>query len=173
MRKSRVAAFAGIVAAGGVAAGVVTSAGADQGGVTKIKCTVHLAAQTSFPPPPNVEATDYGQVTCDGPFGFGSRFDTFVDHPQSQTEGFADLKFKDYFDRGRIDGTWLVRYVVTPNAEGPPDVNYTITVNFKGGTGAFKHARGSGTGTGHMTDFTIPRATFEFTATLRGIPKGP
>jgi hypothetical protein len=156
-----------IVAAGALA--VTSSAGARKAHAIKVKCTVHLAAQTSFPPPPNVEATDFGQVTCNGPFGFGSRYDTFVDHPQSMTEGFANLKFKDYFDRGRIDGTWLVEYVATPHESGPPDVNYKITVKFNGGTGAYRHAKGSGTGTGHMTDFTIPRADFEFTATLTGV----
>jgi hypothetical protein len=170
VRTTKTTTVAALVTAGAIAAAAVAGpAGAGQAHQTKIKCTVHLAAQASFPPPPNQQTTDFGQVTCNGPFGFGSRYDTFVDHPQSQTEGFANLKFKDYFDRGRIDGTWLVRYVATPHENGPPDVNYTITVKFKGGTGAFKHARGSGTGTGHMTDFTIPRATFEFTATLTGI----
>jgi hypothetical protein len=169
VRRTTIAAVAALLAVGGIASQVVSSAGAGQGQKTKIKCTVHLAAQTSFPPPPNKRATDFGQVTCDGPFGFGSRYDTFVDHPQSQTEGFANLKFKDFFNHGRIEGTWLVRYVATPNESGPPDVNYKITVKVTGGTGAFKHARGSGTGTGHMTDFTIPRATFKFTAMLTGI----
>lgn len=169
MPRTAIAAVAVLVAGGGIASGEVGPAGKDKERRTKIRCTVRLAAQTSFPPPPNQRATDYGQVTCTRPFGFGSRYDTFVDHPQSQTEGYANLRFKDYFDRGRIDGTWLVTYVATANPSGPPDVNYKITVKFNGGTGAFKNARGSGSGTGHMTDFTIPRATFRFTATLTGI----
>jgi hypothetical protein len=169
VRTIRIAPVVALVIAGAISAVAVGSTGGGQHHKTKIRCTVHLAAQASFPPPANTEATDYGDVTCNGPFGFGSRYDTFVDHPQSQTEGFANLTFKDYFDRGRIDGTWLVRYVATPHENGPPDVNYTNTVKFKGGTGAYKHVRGSGTGTGHMTDFTIPRATFEFTATLTGL----
>jgi hypothetical protein len=168
MRRAAIAAAA--IAAGGVtASGAVDLAGAGEEERTRIRCTVRLAAQTSFPPPPNRRATDYGRVTCSRPFGFGARYDTFVDHPQSQTEGYANLRFKDYFDRGRIDGTWLVRYVATPRENGPPDVNYRITVKFRGGTGAFRNAKGSGSGTGRMTDFTIPRATFKFTATLTGI----
>jgi hypothetical protein len=169
VRRSAIAATAALVTAGGIAIAVVGPAGAGQPSKTKIECTVHLAAQTTFPPPPNQRATDYGQVTCNGPFGFGSRYDTFVDHPQSQTEGFANLDFNDFFNTGRIDGTWLVKYVATPQPDGSVAVDYKITVKFKGGTGAFKHAKGSGTGTGHMTDFTIPRATFKFTATLTGI----
>ncbi len=169
MRRLPVVTVVALVAGGSIAAGLVGTAGAGDAQKTKIRCRVHLAAQTSFPPPPNKRAVDYGQVSCTRPFGFGSRFDTFVDHPQSMTEGFANLKFKDYFDRGRIDGTWLVTYVATPNPSGPPDVDYKIKVKFTGGTGAFKNAKGSGTGTGHMTDFTIPRATFRFTATLTGL----
>jgi hypothetical protein len=146
-----------------LAAGIGTAlAGGKRGkGKKTIACTVKLAAQEF--PPAGGPGFDYGQITCTRPLGFGMQYDTFVITPETQTTGSADLKFKAFFDGGRISGTWDVRYV----ASGPGEIAYDIDVKLTKGTARFRGVSGSGTGTGQMTDQS--HATFKFTAKVAGL----
>ena len=107
-----------------------------------ITCNLRLLIQ-SFPTA-SAPGEDFGTVSCSGPFGDGIQYDTFTLNPETPTTGTAELRFKAYFDRGTVSGIWRADYEFT----GPTTAIFEQRIEWTGGTGKFKHVRGTGTGTG-------------------------
>lgn len=61
--------------------------------------------------------------------------------PTGPGHGTITGRFKNYFDRGTRSGTFELTFAAT----SPTNIAYTGTVTYTGGTGKFKHLRGSGT----------------------------
>jgi hypothetical protein len=117
----------------------VTATAATAGSAKKVKftCTVRLQTLAA----PGASGEDFGTVACTPVFGKGVQHDTITVTPTSQTTATGTGPFKAFFDTGTIHGT-------TKLAAGAPSggvVTYTGTLKFTGGTGAYKHVRGSGT----------------------------
>jgi hypothetical protein len=107
-----------------------------------VKCHISLIRQSS--PTASAPGEDFGFVTCSGPFGEGVQHDTFTLMPKTSSTGTATLKFKAYFDSGTVSGEWDATYVFTSATTG----TFAQKVKWTSGTGAFKHVRGTGSGTG-------------------------
>ena len=125
-----------------------------------VSCTIQLQTQ-SFPSA-SAPGEDFGFVDCSGPFGNGLQYDTFTLMPATPTTGTAELKFKAYFDTGTVSGVWRADYEFTSATEG----TFVQKVSWTGGTGAFKHVKGTGTGTGHQSG---NRGTITQTVTVTGL----
>ena len=134
-----------VVCAVAIATVGAVAVGAPAAGAKKqrtVSWTIHLLTQ-SFPTA-SAPGEDFGFVDCSGPFGSGVQHDTFTLTPATATTGTAELRFKAYFDRGTVSGVWNATYEFTSATEG----TFVQTVTWTGGTGAFKHVRGTGSGTG-------------------------
>ena len=117
----------------------ITAAAAGAGSAKKVKftCTVRLQTLAT----PGASGEDFGTVACTPVFGKGVQHDTITVTPTSQTTATGTGPFKAFFDAGTIHGT-------TKLIAGVPSggvVTYTGTAKFTGGTGAYKHVRGSAT----------------------------
>jgi len=132
-----------VLAVGLLAPGAPTAAAKKKKGRT-VSCTIHLQTQ-SFPTA-SAPGEDFGFVDCSGPFGSGVQYDTFTLMPETATTGTAELKFKAFFDTGTVSGVWNADYEFTSETEG----TFVQTVTWTGGTGAFKHVKGTGTGIGRQ-----------------------
>ena len=101
-------------------------------------CTLELIAQGA----PNPSGIHFGFATCPKPFGQGVHYNSYtVTPPGPAGPGTVTATFKNYYDRGTARGTASMAF-------GPPvggTITYTGTVTYTGGTGKFKHVKGSGT----------------------------
>jgi hypothetical protein len=108
--------------------------------VTHLTCALELSAQG--PPqgtPPR--ANSFGLVSCPRPFGDGLHYGTSTTTPTAPGQGTVAVSFKKYFDRGTIRGTVAGTFAAT----SPTNITYEGAVTVTGGTGAFKHVKGTGT----------------------------
>lgn len=115
---------------------VGSGAGASAQTVMQVTCTLGLFAQG----PPNPSGIQFGLVECPAPFGNGVHYDTYTVMPTGPGHGTVAGSFKNYFDRGTRSGTFALTFAAT----SPTNIAYTGTVTYTGGTGRFKHLRGSG-----------------------------
>jgi len=129
-----------------------------------IACNVRLLTQ-SFPTA-SAPGEDFGTISCSGPFGDGVQHDTFTLNPETPTTGTAELRFKAYFDHGTVSGVWRATYEFTSATTAIFDQR----VEWTGGTGRYKHVRGTGTGTGVQNGNV---GTITQTINVSGIPRGP
>ncbi|MEA2217674.1 MAG: hypothetical protein QOJ35_300 [Solirubrobacteraceae bacterium] len=129
-------------AAGGALAPVAQTAVPKKKTVT---CHFNVFIQ-SFPTA-TAPGLNFSVVRCSGPFGRGVQRDTFTLAPKTPTTGTAVLTFKAYFDTGTVSGVWRADYEFTSATSG----TFKQKVTWSGGTGAFKHVRGTGSGTGLET----------------------
>jgi hypothetical protein len=126
--------FAGVVLVAALV--VVTATAAAAGSATKVTCTLQLQTLAA----PGASGEDFGTVDCGHVFGKGVQHDPLVTvTPASATTGTATGSFKEFFDAGTIHGTFNLTYTVTP----PTAVAYSGTAKISGGTGAYKHVKGS------------------------------
>lgn len=80
-------------------------------------------------------------MRCPKPFGKGLHFNEYTVTPAAPASGTAAGSFKNFYDRGTMRGS----FALTFSATAPGAVTYAGTVTYTGGTGKFKHVRGSGT----------------------------
>jgi hypothetical protein len=131
MRLVRIAGAA-LVAALLVANATAAGAGSSKKGT----CTLQLQTLAA----PGASGEDFGTVACDRRFGKGVQHNPNVTvTPTSQTTGTATGPYKQFFDTGTVHGTFKLAYTLAP----PSGVTYTGTATISGGTGAYKHVRGS------------------------------
>lgn len=129
-----------------------------------ITCNERLLIQ-SFPTQ-SAPGEDFGTVSCSGPFGDGIQYDTFTLSPKTSTTGTAELRFKAYFDLGTVSGVWRATYEFT----SPTTAIFDQSVEWAGGTGRYKHVRGTGAGTGVLNGNV---GTITQRINVTGIPRGP
>lgn len=123
-----------IVAVGaGPAAGVPTKSKK----VTELTCTLQTSAQGM----PNPTLIQFGFANCPKPFGRGLHYSRVTVSPTGPGTGTATGTFKNFYDLGTTRGTASLSF--SPSAPGT--LTYKGTVTYEGGTGKFKHVRGSGT----------------------------
>ena len=149
-------------AAGLLAPGAHADAAKGKQGV-EVTCQIRSLVQ-SFPTA-SAPGEDFAFVNCSGPFGEGVHYDTFTLSPETATTGTAELHFKSYFDRGTVSGVWRATYEFT----SPTSAVFDQSVEWTSGTGAFRHVRGTGSGTGILNG-TIGEVTQ--TITVTGVPRG-
>jgi len=137
MRSRRTIITTAIMASTALAASAGSGASAHGTNLTAITCTLDLFAQGM----PNPTGIQFGLVACPRPFGKGAHFDTLTVTPTGPGHGTIAASFKNYFDRGTRSGTAALTYAAT----SPMNITYTGSVTYTGGTGKFKHLRGSGT----------------------------
>jgi hypothetical protein len=131
-----------VVVIGGLA--VVAAPLAKPKAVKKFTCIIKLAEQTEpgqmAPNPAASKGHDFGIVTCPKPYGQGVQSDSFTVTPNAPpTTGKVKGPYKWFFDEGTVHGPYHLTYsVISPTA-----VTYTGTAQIAGGTGAFKHTKGS------------------------------
>ncbi len=135
--RSRIIIATAIMASTALAVSAGNGASAQGTNPTTITCTLELFAQGM----PNPTGIQFGLVACPRPFGKGVHFDKVTVTPTGPGHGTVAVSFKNYFDRGTRSGTVALTYAAT----SPMNITYTGTVTFTGGTGKFKHLRGSGT----------------------------
>jgi hypothetical protein len=138
----KVTTWAITAAAVGIAAPVARTAVAAPQGAKTVHCRIHDFIQ-NFPSASRPGET-FSLLRCSGPFGRGVQHATFTTTPKTATTGKAVLKFKAYFDTGSVSGVWRADYKFTSRTMG----TFHQKVSWTGGTGAFKHIKATGTGTG-------------------------
>ncbi len=126
-----------LLATAALAVGASSGASAHGKHQTNVTCSLALLA----PGPPNPSGIQFGFVACPRPFGKGLHYDAYTVSPTSPGHGTIAGKFKNYFDRGTTKGTFALSFAAT----SPMNLAYTGTVTYTGGTGKFKHVKGSGT----------------------------
>jgi hypothetical protein len=126
--------FAAVALAATLVVATATAAEADPATNVKVACTLQL--QTLAPPGSSGE--DFGTVDC-GSFGKGVQHDTLAVTATSPTTATVTGPFKQFFDTGTIHGT----VALTANATSAGVVTYMGMARISGGTGAYKHVRGS------------------------------
>ena len=125
--------FAGAALVAALVVATGTAAGA--GSAKKFTCTIQLHDVAA----PGASGEEFGTVGCAG-VGKGVEHDPVVTvTPTSETTGTATGPFKQFFDTGTMHGTFTLTYTVTP----PMSVAYSGTARISGGTGAYKHVRGT------------------------------
>jgi hypothetical protein len=130
----RVIRFAGAALVAAVAV-AVTAAGADSAKKVKVTCMLHLQTLA----PSGIGRVDFGTVACASVFGKGVQHDRLTVVLTSQTTGIAIGPFKQFFDTGTIHG----RMKLIASVASGGVVTYMGTGKVSGGTGAYKHVRGS------------------------------
>jgi hypothetical protein len=123
----------------------------------KAKCTLYLQTLAA---PTATTGEAFGTSRCSGAFGNGVFHNTFTATPTSATTGSVTGPFKLYYDTGTVHGTYKFKYSVSTTGT----TTDTGTATIMGGTGAYKHTRGSGKLTGLATD--AHHSTFIYDATL-------
>ena len=134
--------FALVLASVFVFAAAVATAGATGAHTQKVSCHIDLFIQHY--PTASAPGQDFGLVKCSKPFGRGVQYDTFRLVPKTSTTGTAVLRFKAYFNTGTVSGVWRATYRYTSSTMGI----FKQRVIWSRGTGAFDHARASGTSHG-------------------------
>jgi hypothetical protein len=132
-----------LLSAVAIATPAAAEAGVSGSGTKRIKCHVESHIQT-FPTVSSV-GTDFSFVSCPAPFGRGLQYSTIRMTPKTPTTGMAVLKFKAFFDDGSVSGVWRATYRFTNATTG---LFKQKEVSWTSGTGAFKHVRATGTGSG-------------------------
>jgi len=127
-----------VIAGATLAVGCAGGASAQSAQPTPLTCTLELFAQG---PPSPTGGIQFGLVACPRPLGMGVHYSTTMVTPTSPGHGTVAVHFKNFFDRGTRSGTAALTFAAT----SPTNITYTGTVTFTGGTGKFKHLRGSGT----------------------------
>lgn len=117
--------------------------GANGSGTRKIKC--HFESHIQTLPTASSPGTAFDFVRCSAPFGRGLQYSTFRMTPKTSTTGTAVLRFKAFFDTGTVSGVWHATYRFINATTGLFNQN---KVTWTSGTGAFKHVRATGTGSG-------------------------
>jgi len=102
----------------------------------KLHCGLELIAQGK----PNPSLVQFGFPSCPAPFGKGLHHSTITVTPSSPTSGAIAGRFKNYYNTGSVRGTVAMAFTAT----SPANVTYIGTVTYTGGTGAFKHVKGTG-----------------------------
>jgi hypothetical protein len=122
-----------------VALGPVTGAPAKANKQVKVGCALAL---TALGPPQGTPpvGNSFGFVQCDSPLGNGVHYGSATVTPTSPGNGTIAVTFKNYYDRGTVNG----KIAGTFTAASPADITYAGKVTFTGGTGTFKHVRGTG-----------------------------
>jgi hypothetical protein len=119
---------------------VATATGAEARSPTKVACTLHL--QALVVPGAAHPGEDFGTLACARPFGKGVQHAYSITvAPTSDTTGTATGRFQQFFDTGRIQGT----FTWTFNADATGVVTSSGSVRISGGTDTYQHVRGSGT----------------------------
>lgn len=126
-----------LMAAAGLAVAPLAGASARDGKMTKLTCTLALNAQGA----PNPSGTHFGFAKCPRPFGRGLHYNSHTVTPTSPGQGSIAARFKNYYDLGTARG----RAAMTFSATSPMNITYKGTVTYTGGTGTFRHVKGSGT----------------------------
>jgi hypothetical protein len=127
--------FASAALAATLAVTTATAAGARPARNAEATCTLQLQTLA----PPGASGEDFGTVNCASAFGNGVQHDTLTVTPTSPTTATVSGPFKQYFDTGTIYGTVNLTASATPTGA----VTYTGLAKISGGTGAYKHLRGS------------------------------
>lgn len=120
-----------------LAAAPATAAPAKQKKVTAINCTLELYAQGA----PTPSGIHFGFPHCTKPLGKGLHFNEYTVTPTGPGTGTVAARFKNFYDRGTMRGTAAMTFAAT----APGAITYTGTLTYTGGTGKFKHVRGTGT----------------------------
>jgi hypothetical protein len=136
--------FAAVALVATLAVATATVAGADPAKTADVTCTLRLQTLA----PPGASGEDFGTVDCPSAFGKGVQHDTLTVTPTSPTTATVTGPFKQFFDTGTIHGT--TKFTARATAAGA--VTYTGTARVSGGTGAYKHMRGSAKLQGSSTD---------------------
>ncbi len=126
-----------VMLAAAAAAGPVAGVTAKSKKVTKLTCTLQTYAQGT----PNPTLIQFGFANCPKPFGRGLHYSRVTVSPTGPGTGTARGTFKNFYNLGTARGTASLTF--SPTAPGT--LTYKGTVTYKGGTGKFKHVRGSGT----------------------------
>ena len=128
---------AALLAGAGLAVAPLGAASAQGGKVTKLDCTLALNAQGA----PNPSGVHLGFAKCPRPFGQGLHHNSYTVTPTGPGQGSIAATFKNYYNLGTARG----RATMTFTATSPMNITYQGTVRYTGGTGKFRHVRGSGT----------------------------
>ena len=111
-----------------------TAAGEDAG--KPVRCAITLQTLAA---PTDLKVDEYGSVRCDSVFGKGVQHDLAMITPTSKTSGSVAGRFKQYFDKGTVRGTFALTF--GPDATGA--VKFTGTARIASGTGAYARTRGT------------------------------
>ncbi|MEA2222136.1 MAG: hypothetical protein QOH83_512 [Solirubrobacteraceae bacterium] len=136
--------FAAVALAATLVVATATAAGAGPAKHAEVNCTFHLQTLAA----PGASGEDFGTVDCPSGFGKGVQHDTLTVTPTSPTTATMTGPFKQFFDTGTIHGT----IKLTASATSAGAVTYTGTAKVSGGTGAYKHVRGSAKVQGSSSD---------------------
>jgi hypothetical protein len=128
--------FAAVALVATLVVATATAAGAGPAKDAQVTCTLQL--QTLAPPGAS-SGEDFGTVDCASVFGKGVQHDTLTVTATSPTTATLTGSFKQFFDTGTIHGT--VKLTGSANSAGV--LSYTGVAKVSGGTGAYKHVRGS------------------------------
>ena len=123
---------------GVVVAALALLAGSASGAkvVKKTTCTFHLVGVS---PPTAVRGEDFGTVSCKKVYGKGVQHDTYTTTTTSPTTGTVKGRYKDFFNKGTTHGKFNIAFSAAPTGV----VTYTGTATIDGGTGKFKHSKGT------------------------------
>jgi hypothetical protein len=127
--------FAAVALAATLIVATATAAGAGPAKNVEVTCTL----QTQTLAPPGASGEDFGTVDCPSAFGKGVQHDTLTVTPTSPTTATVIGPFKQFFDTGTIHGT--VKLTASATSEGV--VTYRGVAKLSGGTGAYRHVKGS------------------------------
>ncbi|HEV2775579.1 MAG TPA: hypothetical protein VGV90_08310 [Solirubrobacteraceae bacterium] len=126
-----------LLASAGLAVAPSGGASAQGDRVTKLDCTLALNAQGA----PNPSGIHLGFARCPKPFGRGLHHNSYTVTPSGPGQGSVAATFKNYYNLGTVRG----RAEMTFAATSPMNITYKGTLTYTGGTGRFRHVRGSGT----------------------------
>lgn len=118
-----------------VAATATATATATAGSAKKITCKVQLETVAAAG---STTRESLGTIACPSPFGKGRVHNSFTLTPTSKTTGTVSGRFKHSYDRGTISGTFKLTFKA-----GATGLKSSGTSKIFGGTGAYKHAKGS------------------------------
>jgi type II secretory pathway pseudopilin PulG len=116
---------------------IATATATEAGAANNAHVTCTLQMQTLALP--GASGEDFGTVNCASVFGKGVQHDTLTVTPTSQTTAKVTGPFKQFFDAGTIHGT----VNLTASATSAGAVTYKGAAEISGGTGAYKHVKGS------------------------------
>jgi hypothetical protein len=135
--------FAAVALAATLVVATATAAGAGPAKNAEVNCTFHLQTLA----PPGASGEDFGTIDC-ASFGKGVQHDALTVTPTSPTTATVTGPFKQFFDTGTMHGT--IKLTASATAAGA--VTYTGTAKVSGGTGAYRHVRGSAKVEGSSSD---------------------
>jgi hypothetical protein len=127
--------FVAVALVATLAVTTATAVGAGPAKNVEVTCTLQMQTLAA----PGTSGEDFGTVNCASVFGKGVQHDTLTVTPTSPTTAVVTGPFKQFFDTGTIHGRTNLAASIT--SEGV--VTYTGTAKISGGTGAYKHLRGS------------------------------